>query len=348
MGARHAFAFAAVVLVSTGTYAAKPTPLFADDAPIRIGLRGPLSAIARTPSPARTARPATLTLISPKPETHAVMLSPRGMARRVKESCSFPPLRVEFTAKPPATSLFEHQHRLKLTTYCRTPAGHQGYILLEYAAYRMFNLLSPTGLRARLVNVDYSEADGGGAISRVGFFVEDPGDAAKRNNLVEVKTTARLSPTQLDPMAAARGALFEYMVGNHDWSMRASHAGETCCHNFKLMAKTANAQSGLIPVPYDYDYSGFVNTPYAVPPEELRVSSVRDRMYRGYCIHNAQALAAAAEFRAKRGEMLGVLASIPGIDEGKRRGAAAYLDKFFSEIATDADVTKRVLRTCIN
>jgi len=327
--------------------AAQTTPLFASDVPIRITIRGPIAAIARSAEDSTEPRDAQLTLAGAA-EVYPIKLSPRGITRRKKDVCSFPPLRVDFVPKPPATSLFAHQGKLKLVTHCQSQERFQEHLLLEYAAYRIFNLISPASFRVRLATVDYAEPNGRVSTTRWGFFIEDLDDAARRNNMARAQVGDRIPSTQLDAKQGARMALFEYMIGNLDWSMRASHAGETCCHNFKLMAKTANAQSGLIPVPYDYDYSGFVNTPYAVPPEELRVSSVRDRMYRGYCIHNAQALAAAAQFRAKRGEMLGVLASIPGIDEGKRRGAAAYLDKFFSEIATDADVTKRVLRTCIN
>ena len=351
MGARIALALAlalAAAVQSAGPAAKKPTPLFADDQPLRIGLRAPISAIVRTPPSARTARPATLTLIAPFAETHAIQLSPRGLTRRLKITCGFPPLRIEFTAKPAATSLFKGQKRLKLTTHCRPSAQHQQYVLLEYAAYRLFNVVSPHGLRARLATVDYAEADGRPVISRLGFLVEDSDDAAKRNGLVEARMPARISPAQLDPVTAARAALFEYMIGNLDWSMRAGPQGDVCCHNFRLMAASAAARSGLVPVPYDFDYSGFVNAPYAEPPEGIPVSSVRERRYRGHCIHNAQAIQAAAEFRAKRPELMAVLASLPQLDAGRRQSASAYLDGFFRDIATDEVVKQQLLKTCIN
>ena len=347
-GIALALALAAAAQPAGSAPAKRPTPLFASDQPLRIGLRGPISAIVRTPSSARTPRAATLTLISPAAETHAIQLSPRGLTRRLKVTCAFPPLRIEFAAKPAATSLFKGQRRLKLTTHCRPTPQHQQYVLLEYAAYRLFNIVSSHGLKARVAAVDYAEADGRPVISRLGFLVEDGDDAAKRNGLVEARMPARISPSQLDPMTAARAALFEYMIGNLDWSMRAGPAGDACCHNFRLMAASATARSGLVPVPYDFDYSGFVNAPYAAPPEGIPVGSVRERRYRGHCIHNAQALQAAAEFRAKRAELLAVLGSIPQLDEGRRKSASEYLDGFFRNIATDEDVTKRLLRTCIN
>ncbi len=244
-------------------------------------------------------------------------------------------------------SFFERQKRLKLVTHCRPSAQHQQYVLLEYAVYRMFNALSPHGLRARLGTFDYVETSGKVVASRLGFFTEDPDDAASRNDLKAATVGPLVRAAQLDPGAAARAALFEYMIGNTDWSMRQAPPGGECCHNFRILG-AANAQTGLIPIPYDFDSSGFVNAPYAAPAEQLGLSSVRDRQYRGYCMHNAQALAAAAEFRAKKPQVMAALASVPELDEGRQRGAAAYIEGFFREIATDEDVRKRVLKTCIN
>ena len=349
MGARLGFALAFALAAQAGaSEAAKaPTRLFADEQPIKVTLRGPISAVASTPATLRTARPATLELARPAVEQHAIQLSPRGKTRRQKERCNFPPLRVEFVAKPPKTSFFDGQKRLKLVTHCRQSPQHQQYVLLEYAVYRMFNALSAHGLRARLGTFDYIETNGKTVASRLGFFTEDPDDAASRNGLKEATVGTLIRAGQLDPLAAARAALFEYMIGNTDWSMRQAPPGGGCCHNFRMLGAD-KAQSGLIPVPYDFDSSGFVNAPYAAPAEQLGLSSVRDRQYRGYCMHNAQALAAAAEFRAKKGQVLAAVASVPQLDESRKRGAASYLEGFFRDIATDEDVRKRVLKTCIS
>ena len=345
-------ALAMVLAASTqpagGTETKRPTRLFSEDQPIRATIRGPISAVVSTPAPSRAARPATLELTLPAVEKHAIQLSPRGLTRRQRDRCTFPPLRVEFTAAPDKASLFERQKRLKLTTHCRNSAGHQQHVLLEYAAYRMLNIVSPASLRARLGSFDYADAGGRVIESRIGFFVEDPDDAASRNGLKEIRTNARVAVAQLDPAAAARAALFEYMIGNTDWSMRAGPQGEICCHNFRLFGAAANSQFALVPVPYDFDASGLVDAPYAVPSESLGMSSVRERRYRGYCAHNSHALAAAAEFRAKQSQIVGLLSTIPGLNERPRAGAAAYLGNFFRDISTDEMLNKRVLKTCIN
>lgn len=346
MGAWLAVAMALALAAQTGASATKkPTRLFSDDQPIRVTIKGPISAITSTPAPSRAARPAVL---QSGAETLPILLSPRGILRRTKVACSFPPLRVQFTAGPGKQSLFERQKRLKLVTHCRNAPQHQQFVLLEYAAYRMFNVLSPTGLRARLGTFDYVEQNGRTVASRMGFFTEDPDDAAKRNALAEVRLAGRILPSQLDARSAARAAMFEYMIGNTDWSMRAGPAGDTCCHNFRLFGRAANTQWGIVPVPYDFDVSGLVNPPYALPDERLGIDSVRQRRYRGYCIHNGEAIAVAAEFRAKRAELIAALRSVPGLDEGRIQKAAAYLDSFFEDIATDDDVRKRLLKTCIS
>src|SRR5688500_14017862 len=182
---------------ASGSETRKPTRLFSEDQPIRATTRRPLSAVASTPAPARTARPATLDHTVPAVEKHAIQLSPRGLTRRQKDRCTFPPLRVEFTGKPDKSSLFDRQKRLKLTTHCRNSAGHQQHVLMEYAACRMLNLLSPTGLRVRLGSFDYAETGGRVIESRIGFFVEDPDDAAGRNGLKEIRTNTRIAVGQL-------------------------------------------------------------------------------------------------------------------------------------------------------
>jgi hypothetical protein len=323
---------------------ATPTRLFSDSAPLRVTIQGPVSLVVRRASSSRDPHRATLAMANPA-ESHTIMLSARGKSRRTLGFCQFPPLSVEFVPKPAATSLFERQGRLKLVTHCRSSAGHQQHVLLEYAAYLLFNRISPAGLRARLATVDYVNEDGRPLTSRTGFFTEDPDDAARRNGMREVEVPGSVPARSLDAMAAARAALFEYMIGNLDWSMRSGEAG-VCCHNFKMLA-AAGASSGMVPVPYDFDFSGFVGTDYAVPPEGVPVRSVRQRRYRGYCIHNAQAVSVAAEFRAKRGELIAVLGQVPGLEERTRRRAASYLEEFFEDIATDEGVRKLV-RTCIS
>ena len=333
--------FGAMALLATPA-TAQTTPLFASDASIRVTIQGPVGAIARGAEDSTEPRDASLTLAG-SPEAYPIRLSARGITRRLRQTCTFPPLRVEFAQKPAASSLFSGQRRLKLVTHCQSAEGYQQHLLLEYSAYRIFNLINPVSYRARLATVDYVEPNGRSLATRWGFFLEDVDDVAKRNGMKEAKVGERITTAQLEPNQAARVALFEYMIGNLDWSMRAGPRGESCCHNSKLVTAAGGA---LAPLPYDYDYSGLVDAPYAIPPEGFSIKSVRSRVYQGYCRHNAEVLVAAAEFRARRPAIEAMFSQVPGMSERTRSKALAYLGGFYEQIATDETVRGKILKSC--
>jgi hypothetical protein len=331
---------------STAPASAKPArPLFASSELIHLTIKAPMGAL--TQDPARPNKPVagTLTVVGGTPDTLAITLTPRGLTRRRPETCPFPPLRVEFPDKPPAGSLFEGQKKLKLVTHCQTANGFQQFVLLEYAAYRMYNVLTPTGFAVRLAMIDYVYPDGHPMVSRLGFFLEPAGDMAKRNDLRDLNLPTPVHSAQLSAHDSARFALFEDMIGNLDWSMIAGPAGSDCCHNTRLLGPEG-ATDNLVPVPYDFDYSGLVDAPYAVPPTAAKLSNVRERYYNGFCKHNVEIPAVAAEFLAKRAQLLAVLDAIPQLDDGRHRKAAAYLEAFFDQLATPASIDAKLLKTC--
>ena len=332
----------ATLFAASAVSAAEPAkPLFADDGLIQISIRGPINRVSSAEDRSRVV-PATLAMGA---ESLPVRLSPRGITRLRKETCKFAPLRVDFTGAPPATSMFAGQRRLKLVTHCRPGAGFQQYLLLEYATYRLYNVLTPNSFRVRLAQIDYVEENGKPVTSRLGFFIEEHEDVARRNGMRQASVGARIPVASLVPADAARFAVFQYLISNLDWAMQAGPAGDSCCHNSRLISATGAPP--FTTVPYDFDYSGFVDAPYAVPPELIKVANVRVRHYRGFCRHNAEALKAAAEIRAQRPAMLALLGQIPQLDEGTMRKAIAFLDRSFADIASDQAVTENLLKTCV-
>ena len=332
----------ALNLAATASAQAAPTPLFARNDMLRLTIRGPISQVTRSDVQARKPRPAVLTVTGAAPETLAIELAPRGLTRLKPEVCQFPPLRVTFQGAPPPGSIFSGQKSLKLVTHCRAPTPFQQHLLLEYAAYRLYNQLTPASFRARLATIDYVDEANRPIATRFGFFIEDIDDVAARNAMRKAVTGDRVPRAQLSPADAARVALFQYMIGNLDWSIRAGPAGEGCCHNSRLVGRAGGG--ALTPVPYDFDYSGLVGAPYAVAPDGT--SGVRNRKYQGYCTHNADAIATAAAFRSHRGPLLAVFNEVP-LGETVRKRAAGYVEDFFGDIADDRKMAAKVLRTCV-
>ena len=326
---------AGALLASSAAVAKGPAALFASDVPIKVTIQGPIQTLVSN----RNSPPVPATLTA-EGVTYPITLTPRGIFRR--KTCDFPPLKVDFTQPPPPGSLFEHQHNLKLVAHCKRDPGFQQKVLLEYSAYRLYNLITPLSFRARLANVDYVDASGRPYVSRIGFFLEPVGEVAKRNGLKVAKAGSLIPVQQIDPVAGARVAVFEYMISNYDWSMRAGPKGEDCCHNARLLTDGAPA-SLLTVVPYDFDFSGLVDAPYADPPEGIPVDNVRQRNYRGYCMHLAQARAFAAQLSPRRAELLGVFAQVPGLEPREQSKASAFIQGFFNDLDSG-----KIFRSCVN
>lgn len=323
------------LVVSTPVAAGPTTPLFASDTPIQLRIQGPIASLVGNRSEA--SRPGTMVADG---VTYSIALSPRGITRRTSDICDFPPLRVTLTQAAPPGSLFAHQRRLKLVTHCKRPVDFQQKVLLEYAAYRLYNLMTPQSFRARLANIDYVDESGKPYISRVGFFIEDFDDVAKRNDLRDAHQGSLVPLEQIDATSGGRFAVFEYLISNYDWSMRAAPRGEECCHNGRLLA---GAAGGFVPVPYDFDFSGLVSAPYAGPPESVPIDNVRQRNYRGYCSHVAPARTAAAQAAAQRASYLGLFATIPGLDAKNQERAVSFIRGFFADVDSG-----KIFKTCVN
>ena len=325
-----------------------PKPLFASDAILQLRIEAPFSNLIRAAPHSTNAFDAKLIVKGPAAETLAIKLSPRGISRRTTEACEFPPLKIEFTEKPGAESLFKGQKSLKLATHCRDDFNYQDYGLLEFLAYRLHNILTPLSFRVRLAEIDYAETGSSSVrIHRHGFLVEDIDELAERNNLHDVKIE-KMDRGMLNGDATARSDLFQYLIGNQDWSDVMGTAGTNCCHNIRLLAASKEGRTDLVPIAYDFDSSGLVNPPYALPPTTVPIRTVRTRYYRGYCQFNAQATAAAQEALAKRDELMSTVDATPALTSHGKNSARQYLESFFSDLADPARLQKQILERCRN
>jgi hypothetical protein len=184
-----------------------------------------------------------------------VQLSARGHVRRMVRTCDYVPLRVEFAKGTTKGTVFAKQEALKLVVQCVRGGDSEQYLLREYLAYRAFNVVTSRSFRARLVRVTYVDrATGQASGTRYGMFIEDESDVAKR---MEGRTIElpRLLFKDLDSDTLMPMMIFEYMIGNTDFSIFA-------LHNTKLVQQP---DQSVHPIPYDFDFSGLVHPPYAAP-----------------------------------------------------------------------------------
>ena len=267
-----------------------------------------------------------------------IELRTRGHVRRNPVLCEFAPLRLELPKDKTKGTIFEGHGNIKLGTHCQSEGVYQQYMLKEYLANRVHNVLTPRSLRVRLARVTYADTNPGRKpLTRFGIFYEDVDDMAKRVEARELAVPQQRFPF-LDQPALLFVSLFQYMIGNVDYSIMSLHN--------VIMLDTA--RGARMPVPYDFDYSGLVNAHYAVPAKGLPITKVRERLYRGPCKTEAELEQALAPFREKQAELLALPASLEalGLSESQRKDAEKYLREFFDLIGKPDRVKKTFVTGC--
>jgi hypothetical protein len=339
---------AALVLILAAVRVPAQTPLFADSAPITLTIDGPFRTVVSRAPRSTDPYPATLILHGQRDQTFAITLSARGLSRRTRGFCDFPPLRLDFDKSALAGTLFEGQNRLKLVTHCKTSGTYARLAVLEYLIYRFYNELTPLSFRVRAAQISYRDSDRGGrAQTFFGFLIEDIDDTAARNGRIALEVgSGQIPSAALDPDAAALVSLFHFMIGNLDWDLNHGPEGGECCHNGKLISFEAAPKSAVVSVPYDFDHAGFVDAPYAEPPDQIRINTVRTRYYRGLCLHNQALRNAIAVFRAERADLLALIDTETRLPEARRDTARRYLDSFYEILDDPERFDRQVLRRC--
>jgi len=157
---------------------------------------------------------------------------------------------------------------------------------------------------------------------------------------------AKLPGVKMSRVAEPQAALvfvFQYLIGNTDWSFVTADGDDACCHNGDLLI----IDDKLNYVPYDFDLAGLVNAAYAKPDPSLRLRSVTRRRYRGYCVSQEALRGAIQIVKSKRKDILAVLTGIPGYTVKEMEDNIEYLDGFFELAQDEEKLLKSFERSCL-
>lgn len=305
---------------------AEADPLFASTEPLAITLVGDFKKINKDRDP-NSKQPYAGTLRVGEASIPTT-INARGHLRRMARTCDYVPLRVAFAKKDVKGTLFAQQDALKLVVQCAGGRDFEQYVLREHLAYRIFNVITPRSFRTRLARVTYVDAATGKTMgTRAGMFLEDETSVARRmeGRIVELP---RLSFNDLDADTLMPMMIFEFMIGNTDYSIYA-------LHNVRLVQRP---DKSLHPIPYDLDVSGLVNPPYGIPARALMLKSITERMYRGPCRPQSVVDPYVANFMAKSDLVKALPDSIPNLDRAVRDEVRTYINSFYSSIKSAKDV----------
>ncbi len=260
-----------------------------------------------------------------------VQLRTRGHFRLASRNCRFVPLRIDFPDSMRKGTPFAGQEDIKLGTHCQSNDRYETYTRREYLAYRIFNELTEKSLRARLARGTYVDSASGKTVdTRTALFIENEDDVAKRMG-AKIREIRRALFADVDRNTLVTVLIFEYLIGNTDWSLSA-------LHNMRL-AQTADFT--YYPLAYDFDFSGLVDAQYASVSPLIGTKNVKERVYRGPCLKPEELVPMAQKFSSAKGAILAQVNAVPGFAERDIKQATEYLEQFF-KITEDPRRFKRV------
>ena len=286
--------------------------------------------------------------VNGKQQSLPISIRRRDGWRAMEANCQVPTIFVRFSAEDTVGTPFEGQTTLALTSHCgkgistdddrsgTLPDEFESYVGNEYFGYHMYNLVTDVSLRVRFIKITYTNPEGPRRdFTRNGFFAEHFEMLADRLG-AQLLTEADFDPARLDYDAADQVALFNFMVGNTDWSIEKQD-------NVFLLRFPDGRD---VPVIYDLDMSGLVNAYYASPAPGVPVKKVKHRYYRGFCQPDTDWDALFAKFSGLEKPIMKMLVTSPGLGRGDRRESGAYLDSFFETLDSFESRNTRIVNNC--
>jgi len=253
----------------------------------------------------------------------AVKLRTRGIFRR--DHCFLPPFWMNIEDSEIKSPGLEDVEKFKIVTHCMRKDFYQDYLLKEYLAYRIYNIISPYSFRVRLLRITYIDTGRHDKKMEGWAFAIEPKEMLARRLHADVIENENLSMQHMNDTVMDRLCMFNYMIGNTDYSV----AG---LHNIKVLLLREPGRNGYIPVPYDFDFTGIVNTIYAKPAANTNISRVTDRYYTGPCRTDFIYEGVLDDFRANSEAIHYLLQNFEYMDLKEKLEMLRFVEGFFDDI----------------
>lgn len=273
----------------------------------------------------------TLTLKEGPSVTEKITATVRGNFRR--ETCFMPGLTVNFKAD--TNSSMSKFKTMKISNGCSSGDDAGQLVIKEYLVYKIYNVLTDMSLKVRLMNISFKDLAGKRKpYTQYAFMIEDVDDMAQRNNMIEVEETKyNTEQTNRDQMTLV--TLFEYLIGNTDWSVPAYH-------NVKLIGPKEEKNVRPYVVAYDFDICGFVDPPYATIDEQLQssISTVRERLNRGFPRTMDELKIAVKLFNERKEKIIALIKNNEYLNSREKSRAVDYVEEFYKTINNDRELNR--------
>ena len=250
-----------------------------------------------------------------------IRLKARGNNRR--QECFFPPIFLNFKTDPIKSTELKGFKKVKLVTHCSSSKAYTEFILKEYLVYKLYNILTDYSFRVKLLNMNYIDTSKKKKhYKRYGVLIEPVELLAERTNSIEIESEVVRGENVLEEETDLV-SLFNFMIGNTDWRIKGGH-------NMKFLKSLVEITPLVIPVPYDFDFSGFVGTHYSHPQTWTNIEDVKQREYMGYCRStDEEYLKTIQKFIDKKDEIFNTIDSFNYLSERERKSLHKYIESFY-------------------
>jgi hypothetical protein len=334
-----------VSATATATATAKERPLFQSDTVLKAVLTAPITqTYAQRIQDVRIYFPGQWTYVEDDGSRQTLEVSIRTRGRFRREYCNSPPLRLNFKKSEVKGTLFTGQDKLKIVAPCKYTRWHRQYVVLEYLAYRTFEIITDHSFKTRMVRLSYIDSDEKmDPRTEIAFLVEDDSELAKRLGLRRVRVP-KVAYDDLESSRTALVQLFQFLIANNDYSLLRGEGAE-CCHNIQMLGSKEDDDI-RIPVPFDFDASGLVNANYAAPPRQVPVNDVRTRYYFGLCQPREFVDDAIAHMRSKRDEIVALYTNSVELDARHKKKTLNYIGEFFTILESPELTETQIIARC--
>ncbi len=266
----------------------------------------------------------------------AVQVQPRGNNRRA--TCDMPPLKIRFPLDSQLPDSLRETYTLKMVAPCKLGANLEALVLKECLLYELYGLLTPESFKTKIASVTLKDRYKKNAPAPVFcFFIETEAELADRLHYKTIKPKV-MSPRGLDAAAFDRVCVFQYMIGNTDWTTYNRH-------NMRLLISN---ESAVIAIPYDFDYAGAVDAPYAVPQEGAPIESVQQRYFFGLCRPEGEYQRTFDLFLSKKAAILQRCDDFPYLPKNARQDLKKFVASFFPILENPRSARREILEHCDN
>ena len=266
-----------------------------------------------------------------------IKLRARGNFRY--HNCQFPPVRLNLKNSGSSFSDLAEMSNLKLVTHCRNNEEYIVYLLREYLVYKLYSIITDNSFRVRLLRIHYRDSgEGGNSFTSLGFVIEPVALLEKRLGAKEVEEEG-VTLEMLGRQNSDRLSLFQFMIANNDWFVYTFH-------NVKLFRTfERNNDIDYIAVPYDFDYSGFVNAKYAVDNPDQGIEKLRERTFAGVCRPSQEWKEDMEDFKGYRKGMLKEIDALKLLEAKERNDLKQFIRSFYSLYHNDK-IVDIIMETC--